>query len=81
MTQIKPPYKTKVCYRVLTYDDKTTQSLRSSYSYTDYSKALTMFEELSKVSKREYLVELEYNFAEDYTERDYEYTKLLGSNL
>ena len=81
MTQIKPPNSMEVYYQVLTYDDKTTQSLGSIYTYSIYDKALAMFEELSKASKGEYLVELEVELVENSTETKYAYAKLLGSNL
>lgn len=80
MARIQPPRNMKVYYQVLTYEDKTTQLLGSVYTYSRYSKALSMFEELSKASKGEYLVELEAELL-DITNNDYKYIGILGSNL
>lgn len=81
MTRIEPPNSMEVQYRVLTYNDKTAQSLGSVYSYPTYNKALVMFKELGKASNGEYLVELEVNLVEEYTEKIYKHAELLGSNL
>ena len=80
MAWIQPHRKMKVYYQEMTYEDKTTQLLGSVYTYSRYSKALSMFEELSKASNGEYLVELEAELL-DTTNNDYKYIGILGSNL
>ena len=81
---MKPPYKVKSFYQVVTYIGMDTDETTSQTSFGKYDNAKIFFEEEVKKANKEYLVELlsvvETQETEDESRTESQYLTL-GDNL